>query len=266
VPINIMLEDHTGNNSRPARMDEKASVAALIPAIITALKLPLMDNAGRPMTYHLSHAGRRLQENETLITAEVQPGDTLTIVPEMTAGASREAGPGLVELGGVVCRVQPIAGFPMRPYKVVARGAHVQVTLASSAWKQIWRQAADETSCEIGGILIGKVYQEKEQFLVRVLGALPATHTHAGAAFVTFTAQTWLSILAQRRRTPGLAVLGWYHSHPGMGIFLSASDEFIHRNYFVDQPWYLALVVDPVSGNWGTFSWAQGNIQACRPC
>jgi len=27
-------------------------------------------------------------------------------------------------------------------------------------------------------------------------------------------------------------IVGWYHSHPGFGIFLSEYDLFIHRNFF----------------------------------
>jgi proteasome lid subunit RPN8/RPN11 len=270
VPITIMLEDHTGNISRQARMDEKANVAQLIPAIITALKLPITDNAGRAMTYHLSHSGRRLQENETLATAAVEGGDTLTIVPEMTAGAFSEhffsVDPPLVELDTTIRRTKPIHGFPSAWYRVQAMTSAIQVTLKPSVWKCIWEQTRTTTSQEVGGILVGNIYQEKKQFLVYVTKALPAEHTKAGRAFVTFTNQTWLSILEQVNRLPSQVVLGWYHSHPGIGIFLSSSDEFIHRSYFGDQPWYLALVVDPISAEWGVFSWEQGKIRKCSPC
>lgn len=87
MPLIVMLEDHMGNISRQVRMDEKSVIANLIPAIITNLKLPMVDIAGRPMVYHLTHNGRRLQEAETLATADVQQGDTLTIVPEMRFSA-----------------------------------------------------------------------------------------------------------------------------------------------------------------------------------
>jgi len=86
MPIQITLEDHTGNISHQAKMDENALVRQIIPAIITTLHLPITDNAGRPITYHLSHNNRRLEENQTLQSAEVRTGDTLTIVPEISAG------------------------------------------------------------------------------------------------------------------------------------------------------------------------------------
>ena len=86
MAINVVLEDHTGNVTHQAKMVENVPVQRLIPAIVTAMGLPVTDPAGRPITYHLSHNNRRLQEDETLESAGVQSGDTLTIVPEMTAG------------------------------------------------------------------------------------------------------------------------------------------------------------------------------------
>lgn len=86
MAIQVILEDHTGNKRHQVKMVEKASIDKLIPATVTALGLPMTDQAGRPMTYHLSYNGRRLQEEETLDSVGVQPGETLTLVPEMIAG------------------------------------------------------------------------------------------------------------------------------------------------------------------------------------
>ena len=38
-------------------------------------------------------------------------------------------------------------------------------------------------------------------------------------------------------------VLGWYHTHPGWGLFLSAHDQFIHGNFY-GGPHHVALVID----------------------
>jgi hypothetical protein len=86
MAIQVMLEDHTGTTQHEVRMAETAQVEYLVPATVTALGLPLTDQAGRPMTYHLSYGGRRLQEDETLDLVGVQPGDVLILVPEMIAG------------------------------------------------------------------------------------------------------------------------------------------------------------------------------------
>ena len=87
MAIQVTLEDHTGNIRKQAKLSESAAVEQLIRAIITALKMPVTDSAGRPITYYLAHNGRRLQENDTLASAEVRASDTISIVPQMTAGA-----------------------------------------------------------------------------------------------------------------------------------------------------------------------------------
>src|SRR6266852_5543492 len=91
MAIQVTLEDHTGNINHRAKMDENAEVGQLIPAIITSLRLPIVDDAGRPITYHLSHNNRRLEEDETLGSAEVQSGDTLVFMPEMSSGEPIES-------------------------------------------------------------------------------------------------------------------------------------------------------------------------------
>jgi hypothetical protein len=47
-------------------------------------------------------------------------------------------------------------------------------------------------------------------------------------------------------------IVGWYHTHPRMGIFLSHYDTWLHRNFF-PEPWQVALVVEPYSSLGGFF-------------
>jgi proteasome lid subunit RPN8/RPN11 len=246
-------------------MDENAEVGQLIPAIITSLRLPITDDAGRPITYHLSHDNRRLEESETLASAEVQSGDTLVIVPEMTAGSQFDMtaqNEPLVVFEPEAHARQPVSGFPA-DYQVTLQTNSVQVLFKPDALHQVWVQAKKYPRQEVGGLLVGMVYEEQGRFLVNIEKIIEAEHTLAGLTFVTFTDKAWLDMLEQRNSDPTMFVIGWYHSHPGFGIFLSMSDEFIHRSFFGDQPWYLALVVDPVSDEWGIFTWEQGEIKRC---
>jgi hypothetical protein len=54
-------------------------------------------------------------------------------------------------------------------------------------------------------------------------------------------------------------ILGWYHTHPGFGIFLSEMDMFIHRNFF-NLPWQLAYVYDPHADEDGMFTWKREKV------
>ena len=79
-------------------------------------------------------------------------------------------------------------------------------------------------------------------------------------ASITFTHETWAHINAVREeRYPELRIVGWFHTHPGYGVFLSGYDLFIHRNFF-NLPWQLAYVIDPVGGEAGFFGWRGEDI------
>ena len=61
---------------------------------------------------------------------------------------------------------------------------------------------------------------------------------------------------------PDHHVLGWHHTHPDFGVFLSAYDLFIHRHFF-PQPWQVALVVDPLRQELGFFQWRENEVVDC---
>jgi hypothetical protein len=56
---------------------------------------------------------------------------------------------------------------------------------------------------------------------------------------------------------PGKKIVGWYHSHPDFGVFLSDMDMFIHRHFF-NLPWQVAHVYDPIRKEEGVFVWRSG--------
>lgn len=258
MAIEVTLEDHNGNTSRAAKLAETAPIAQLLPAVVSALGLPVLDSAGRPVVYHMSHNGQQLQDADTLESVGVAVGDTITIVPVMTAGAA-SARPGeMLQLGEVLRAYRPVPGLPRSAPR---KPAALQVRVSRDAMAAVWDQAHAAPEHEVGGLLLGTVYEERGQLLVAVEEAVEARHTRATLGSLTFTVETWLDLLPRRRAEA--AVVGWYHSHPGHGIFLSAHDLDVHRNFFSDAAWYLALVVDPLREEWGVFGWDKGEIVRC---
>lgn len=154
---------------------------------------------------------------------------------------------------GKAWRKRPRRGLPP-DYFALPEASPLHCALSLPAREAIMAHARS-ASTEVGGLLLGEVYEEQARFLVSVALALPAHHTEASLAYLTFTGETWLDLIARRAAYPELKTVGWYHSHPGMGVFFSSSDLFIHRNFFGDQPWYIALVIDPLSGELGVFGW-----------
>ena len=78
------------------------------------------------------------------------------------------------------------------------------------------------------------------------------------ATQVTFKSETWTHIQSVMERDHAdERIVGWYHTHPGFGIFLSGMDLFIQDNFF-NLPWQVAFVYDPSSGEEGAFIWRAG--------
>ena len=112
---------------------------------------------------------------------------------------------------------------------------------------------------EVGGVLVG--VPAREGGPPRVTGAIPAVNAGEHRAQLTFTHDAWEHVHAEldRRFSREDHIVGWYHSHPGFGIFLSEQDLFIHRNFFADRG-QCALVVDPQRGTEGLFAWRRGDV------
>lgn len=115
-----------------------------------------------------------------------------------------------------------------------------------------------ELKKEVGGILVGR---EKGTSHVEVLGAIEAKYAEHQAASLTFTHQSWdyiHELLDSKYQK--LKIVGWFHTHPGYGIFLSNYDIFIHKNFF-SLPYQVALVIDPCQKQRGFFAWKKEKVQ-----
>jgi len=136
----------------------------------------------------------------------------------------------------------------------------VKVLIRDEAIVRMREHGQGDTRRECGGVMLGEVMEGKRRTRVLVEEVIPAAHTTAQRGSVTFTHDTWEQInREQDERYPDLRIVGWYHTHPGFGIFLSEYDQFIQRNFF-DLPWHVAFVLDPISGESGCFGWSQGQI------
>jgi proteasome lid subunit RPN8/RPN11 len=78
---------------------------------------------------------------------------------------------------------------------------------------------------------------------------------------VTFTQDTWEHIYKVKdSEYPDDRIVGWYHSHPGFGVFLSDHDTFIHKNFFSSEQ-QVAWVYDPHSDEEGCFGWVGKRLE-----
>jgi proteasome lid subunit RPN8/RPN11 len=110
---------------------------------------------------------------------------------------------------------------------------------------------------EVCGVLIG----EEANGTVSIQASIEASNATQGGTHVTFTQDAWEEIYRIKDVSyPDQRIVGWYHSHPGFGVFLSEHDTFIHSNFF-SSPHQVAWVYDPHTDEEGCFGWFDGKIQ-----
>ena len=104
---------------------------------------------------------------------------------------------------------------------------------------------------ERGGLLVGRVHEargadgEQHPALVLVRAAAPSMEDAATAVSLRMEAGVWSR--AREALRPGELVVGWYHSHPGLGAFFSTRDRKTQQAFF-PHPFSLGWVIDPVRG------------------
>ncbi len=136
----------------------------------------------------------------------------------------------------------------------------VHVTISRAVKDSIKAFAFSDFSRELGGVLIGSYEKEGERYHVRVTAEIKARYTQATKAKIKFTHETWEDIdKIKEEYYPKEKIVGWYHTHPGFGIFLSGYDLFIQKNFF-HLPFQVAYVVDPVKKMDRFFGNVEGKI------
>lgn len=134
------------------------------------------------------------------------------------------------------------------------------VLMHQTAVLQIVAHSRSNTNCELGGALLGHAYRHKSGIVVEVKAALPATSDDHGPVHFTFSADSWSKLHRDRSaHYSNLDIIGWFHTHPDLGVFYSSDDVVVHSAAFT-LPWHVGLVVDPVRNEAACFGWVAGHI------
>ncbi|UYN90006.1 MAG: Mov34/MPN/PAD-1 family protein [Anaerolineales bacterium] len=140
------------------------------------------------------------------------------------------------------------------------------VFFTQSVIKTIALHAASDMDNEVGGWLAGRWCRDGRagtEFVV-VEALLPAQQVRSGSTFLTFTHDSQVAMLsALEEQYENKCVVGWYHTHPRMGIFLSGYDTWLHDHFF-PQAWQVALVVEPHTRQAGLFVRKDGELSPRR--
>lgn len=133
------------------------------------------------------------------------------------------------------------------------------IFVSRAAYESISRHVARTLDLEVGGMLVGRANQSPANGIYIVIeDILEAAHVEHSRIHLTFTSETLADMLNRLEELhPGKQIVGWYHTHPGLTVFLSSMDTWLHSHFF-PQLWHVALVVDPQSDQGGFFVYEEG--------
>lgn len=154
------------------------------------------------------------------------------------------------------------------PQNVFFVGEHVEedkhIYISQTVYKNIHKFTKDKTQNESGGILVGDVIDALGKTNIIINGFIETKHEESTPTTLKFTHETWDYIHKKiTKEYPEKKILGWIHTHPNFGVFLSDYDKFVHKNFFKGDH-EIAYVVDPVRHIEGFYFWIDGELERCK--
>ena len=139
-----------------------------------------------------------------------------------------------------------------------------RVYISQAVYKKIHKFTKNKTTNESGGMLIGSVIEEFGKTNIIIQGFVEAKYADATPTTLKFTHETWEYVHSEiEKRFENGQIVGWIHTHPDFGIFLSEYDMFIQENFFKEDH-QIAYVVDPIQNIEGFYFWINGKIERCK--
>lgn len=124
------------------------------------------------------------------------------------------------------------------------RDESFQVYIVQQAYDKVWQHVTSQSE-ECGGTLAGHPFRALNQDItfVVIVDAIPQdSGDHSIGHFTVRPREIADARLALEQE--GYLSVGWYHSHPGHGVFLSGQDMTIVRSIY-NSSWHIAWVIDP---------------------
>lgn len=154
------------------------------------------------------------------------------------------------------------------PQNVMKMGRIVQedknIYISQPVYKEIHKFTKDKLTNESGGMLVGYTLEEVGKTNIIIDGFIEAKYSEGTPTTLKFTHETWEYVNGViDEEYSGEKIIGWIHTHPNFGIFLSSYDKFIQENFFNGEN-QIAYVVDPIQHTEGFFFWIDGKINVCN--
>lgn len=131
----------------------------------------------------------------------------------------------------------------------------VLVFCQRDAYNAMHAHAASDLRNECTGLMVGQAFRDPEvgRDFVVIDKTVPVDATSQSGVHVHVDVERFGRVQADvQRQVPGARLVGWYHTHPNLGIFLSSTDFQVTEGLF-NASWHVATVIDPVRNEEGSF-------------
>jgi len=125
---------------------------------------------------------------------------------------------------------------------------------------KVVKEICSDSNLELFGYLVGNVFEWKENKYVVITDQLYDKNAVDSQQYFTSqidgTAGNFdivLKGLKDIRKNDDLRILGWWHTHPDFGCFLSTTDVHTQR-YFFPETYQVALIMDPIRKEYTFFT------------
>ena len=115
---------------------------------------------------------------------------------------------------------------------------------------------------EVLGLILGEICRDEEGEYSVASGTATAGLDATGVS-VRFDQDSLEDLFASIDESGGDAVIGWYHSHPGFGCYLSDVDVKTHSGIFGEGKGF-AVVLDPSDGTLMVFTVENGKTKVAQ--
>lgn len=164
--------------------------------------------------------------------------------------------------------VEKIVFDQVLPQNILPIGERVEenknIYISQETYKEIHEFTKNKTVNESGGMLIGTVIEEFGKTNIVIHGFVEAKFSEGTPTTLKFTHETWEYVHGEiNKKYENAQIVGWIHTHPDFGIFLSEYDKFIQQNFFKED-YQIAYVVDPIQHIEGFYFWINEKIEKCK--
>jgi len=150
----------------------------------------------------------------------------------------------LQPLSALVARTARVAGR-LDPSSIAEPGVRV---IVPAAVREAVLQHLQDSNDERGGLLLGEVFVDEDAMrvdatrAVLITNCVPALDFSSSAISLRMESGVWER--ARLTLAPHELIVGWYHSHPGLGAFFSRTDRRTQAAFF-PHPYSVGWVIDP---------------------